>query len=95
MKTRKSNSYFRIILIMLAGAILGGVFGIGMYILTGHYGQGIGRAAAQTFRFLQLSILPVLVVITVLSVIAGESVLRKLKGIMSRLLKADDEEAEL
>lgn len=94
MKTRKSNSYFRIILIMLAGAIVGGVFGIGMYILTGHYGQGIGRAAAQTFRFLQLSILPVLIVITVLSVIAGESVLRKLKGIMSRLLKADDEEAD-
>ena len=49
MKTRKSNSYFRIILIMLAGAIVGGVFGIGMYILTGHYGQGIGRAAAQTY----------------------------------------------
>ena len=94
MKTRKSNSYFKIILILLAGAAAGGVFGLGMYFMVEHYGHGIEYAAAQAFHSLQMAIFPVLIVITVLSVIAGESVLKKLREIMGRLLRADDEEAD-
>lgn len=94
MKARKSNSYTKILFIMLIAGIAGGILGTGMYLFLGHYGQGIEGNAARLMEVLQAAILPVLGVITVLSVIAGETVLRKLRNIMARLAEAEDEEAD-
>ena len=43
MKTRKSNSYVKIGLYLLGGALVGGVLGVGAYMFLDNWGAGAGR----------------------------------------------------
>ena len=81
MKTRKSNSYMKTGMYLLIGALAGGVLGAGAYMILSSWGQGFEGTAAQLYSELQASILPVLAVLLVLSVLAGEITCRKMKEI--------------
>ena len=83
MKTRKSNSYMKTGMYLLIGALAGGVLGAGAYMILSSWGQGFEGTAAQLYSGLQASILPVLAVLLVLSVLAGE-----------QLPEAEDEESD-
>lgn len=94
MKAGKSNSYVKIGLYMFGGALAGGVLGIGAYMLLGNWGPGMEGTAAQLYSGLQASILPILAVLLILSVLAGEITCRKLKAIETRLPDTEDEESD-
>ena len=94
MKTGKSNSYVKIGMYLLAGALVGGVLGAGAHIFLDGYGQGLEGTAAQLYSGLQASILPVLAALLVLSVALGELTCRRLKGIAVQLPDAEDEESD-
>ena len=94
MKTRKSNSYVKTGMYLLIGALAGGVLGAGAYMILSSWGQGFEGTAAQLYSGLQASILPVLAVLLVLSVLAGEITCRRMKGIAVQLPEAEDEESD-
>lgn len=94
MKTRKSNSYMKTGMYLLIGALAGGVLGAGAYMILSSWGQGLEGTAGQLYGALQASILPVLTVLLVLSVLAGEITCRKLKRIAVQLPDAEDEESD-
>ncbi|HIT67720.1 MAG TPA: DUF3169 family protein [Candidatus Merdisoma merdipullorum] len=94
MKTRKINSYMKIVFYMLLGAAIGAVLGAGSYIFLNGYGTGFEGIAGQLYGWLQASILPILVVLLVFSVAAGEFSCRKMKKIMVQLADAEDEESD-
>lgn len=94
MKTRKSNSYMKTGMYLLIGALAGGVLGAGAYMILSSWGQGFEGTAAQLYSGLQASILPVLAVLLVLSVLAGEITCRKMKEITVQLPEAEDEESD-
>ena len=85
MKTRKSNSCMKTGMYLLIGALAGGVLGAGAYMILSSWGQGFEGTAAQLYSGLQASILPVLAVLLVLSVLAGEITCRKMKEIAVQL----------
>ena len=95
MKTRKSNSYVKIGLYLLGGALVGGVLGVGAYMFLDNWGQGLEGMASQLYSGLQASILPVLAVLLVLSVLAGEINCRKLKKIETQLPDDADISADI
>ncbi len=94
MKTGKSNSYVKIGLYLLGGALVGGVLGAGAYMFLDNWGQGLEGTASQLYSGLQALILPVLAVLLVLSVLAGEITCGKLKKIETQLPDAEDEESD-
>ena len=94
MKTRKSNTYVKTGMYLLIGALAGGVLGAGAYMILSSWGQGFEGTAAQLYSELQASILPVLAVLLVLSVLAGEITCRKMKEIAVQLPEAEDEESD-
>lgn len=92
---KKTNSYKRMGLVMLCSAAGGGVLGIVMFvILSDNMVGNIKNGTALALTGIQQIMIPVLAVITIVSIVYGELNLRKLRGIGRRLLETEDEECD-
>ena len=94
MRTGKMNSFRKMGVVMLTAAVIGGALGfLAMLVLGGRKGS---VEAGMTFFLTQIQRiqLPLMIGITILSVIFGEINLKKLKAIGIRILEAEDEECD-
>lgn len=94
MRTGKMNSYKKMGMVMLTAAIIGGA--LGFLIMLALDGRADSVEAGMTLFLTQIQRLqlPIMVGITVLSVIFGEVNLKKLKTIGIRILETEDEECD-
>lgn len=79
------------LLAMVFGGVLGGFFGVFMY-----YFHGNLEAFLTTWpKLIQSILVPGLLIVNIVSILAGEFCLRKLKTVCGRIATAEDEEADL
>lgn len=91
---KKMSSYKKLGLIMLLAAIGGGVLGFIGAIIMGFGGHNIEHGMAAVLRYLQQIMFPVMVGLTVLSIVFGEWNLRKQREISRKILETEDEECD-
>ena len=88
MKEKKMNSYKKMGLIILVSAIAGGILGGSsmtvLYSALGSFQDGVYYLLSQ----LQQVMLPVMIMITLVTIVYGEVNLRKQKEICNRILRA-------
>ena len=91
---KKSNSYKKLGLYMLASAIGGGILGVFSFvILDGNIG-GIETGVSSVLEGIRGIMVPALAAITLVSVVYGEINLRKQKMICGKVLETEDEECD-
>lgn len=95
MTKKKTNSYVKIVLHMLLGALFGGILGFSFYWFFGNKEKSIEATLAGVMSLGQSVMLPALILILIVTVIIGEWTIRKLKQIGDEILKAEDEEADV
>lgn len=92
---KKTNSYRRMGLIMLCSAIGGGVLGVMlMFILADSRINNIESAVDFILAGIQQIMIPLLAVITIVTVVYGELNLRKQRMICNKILETEDEECD-
>lgn len=91
MKTKKMNSYKRFGVVMLLSAAAGGVLGLVGAITLGMKGESIEQAMSAGLAGIQQLMLPMMAVITAVSVIYGEMNLRRGKMLCKKILETEDE----
>lgn len=94
MKTKKMNSYKKLGLVLLASAIAGAVLGLIGAIAIGFGGESIKLGMTALLTGLQKAMVPLLIVVTVISVIYGELSLKKHREIGRKILETEDEECD-
>lgn len=92
---KQMNSYKKAGLILLAamagGGILGALLGIGMFF----FGSDIGTGTRKILTLFQESMLPLMSVLTVITVFYGEYSLRKIREYGQKILDAEEEECDI
>ncbi|MDO4312115.1 MAG: DUF3169 family protein [Eubacteriales bacterium] len=94
MKTKKMNSYKKLGFIMLVSAVAGGILGMIGAIAIGFGGKSIEHGMAVMLTQLQQIMLPIMVGLTVISVVYGEWNLRKERELCQRVRETEDEECD-
>lgn len=94
MSKKRMNSYVRMILIMAVCALAGGFAGYGFFYLWSDAEGGVQTALENMMAGMQSLILPLMAVITILSVLLGEWNLSKLRTICNQVVQAQDEECD-
>ena len=91
-KTKSVKKFsVKMLLAMVFGGVLGGFFGVFMY-----YFHGNLEAFLTTWpKLIQSILVPGLLIVNIVSILAGEFCLRKLKTVCGRIATAEDEEADL
>lgn len=94
MKTKRMNSYIKLAIILLLSAVAGGVIGFLGGMIMDKGGEHIGPAFDLVIMQFQRMILPIMVLLTVISVVYGEMNLRKQKALCKKILETEDEECD-
>lgn len=91
-KTKSVKKFsVKMLLAMVFGGVLGGFFGVFMY-----YFHGDLEAFLTTWtKMVQSILVPGLLIVNIVSILAGEFCLWKLKTVCDRIATAEDEEADL
>lgn len=91
-KTKSVKKFsIKMLLAMVFGGVLGGFFGVFMY-----YFHGDLEAFLTTWtKMVQSILVPGLLIVNIVSILAGEFCLWKLKTVCDRIATAEDEEADL
>ncbi|MCI5903072.1 MAG: DUF3169 family protein [Blautia sp.] len=94
MNRKQTNSYLKMGVIILLSAVAGGILGFGFSFIGSRSGADIGMAADFALAWMQRMLLPILGGLTVLTVLAGEISLGRLKKIGAEVLRSEDEECD-
>lgn len=94
MKTKKMNSYIKLAIILLLSAVAGGVIGFLGGMIMDKGGEHIGSAFHLVIIQFQRMMLPIMVLLTVVSVVFGEMNLQKQKALCKKILETEDEECD-
>lgn len=95
MNEKKMSPYVKMGFHMLLGAVFGGVLGFGFAWIFRNLDGGVEGMMDVFLIQAQRLILPLLIVITIVTVVIGEITCKKLKKICGELLNAEDEEADV
>lgn len=95
MMSKAKNSYLKLIMIMLVGALIGGIIGGGGYYFFGREQKNIADFLSEMVWQIQNFILPILIGITIISIILREYSLRKMNIIPEKIYQSDDEECDI
>ena len=87
MNRKQTNSYLKMGVIILLSAVAGGILGFGFSFIGSRSGADIGMAADFALAWMQRMLLPILGGLTVLTVLAGEISLGRLKKIGAEVLR--------
>lgn len=91
---KKKNSYWRLARTMALSALAGGVMGFVGFLILGTRRGIVENGMAEVIMGIQQIMLPLMALVTVISVIYGEINLRKQKHICDMILKTEDEECD-
>lgn len=92
--THKTNSYRRMGIIMLLSAMFGAILGFLLMLIFDGNISAVETGMSHTLTLMQRFMLPLLIMITALSVIYGEVSIRRLKFIGKNILETEDEECD-
>lgn len=95
MNTRKANPYLKTGIFLLLSAIGGAILGAGTFYIINRLDGGIDTAISIVMTRLQTMILPLLLCITLISILTGELTLKKLKHICEQILQTEDEDCDI
>lgn len=93
MKAEKKsmNTYLKYTLVLVGSLCLGGLLGISFVYFNA---DGWGDNLKSILHVVRGNLLPILVMVSIIAVVYGEIVLRKMKLLTSRLPDAEDEESD-
>ena len=91
---KKTNSYKKTGLIMLAAALFGAVLGLLSMFLLGGRTDDIQTGMTDILSFIQRIMLPALLIITIATIILGERSIRRLRAIGEKIRETEDEECD-
>ena len=87
---KKTNSYKKTGLIMLAAALFGAVLGLLSMLLLGGRTDDIQTGITDILSFIQRIMLPALLIITIATIILGERSIRRLRAIGEKIRETEE-----
>ena len=94
MQKRKMNTFVKFALIMLGSAVGGGILGAAGYWFFGDTFENMGKSGGGILSLVQQLAFPLLILITICSILYGEWNLKKQKEIGLRIQETEEEECD-
>lgn len=94
MKIKKMDSYKKMGIIILLAAIAGGIIGGVGTIILGFFGGSVAEGMEEALFAIQRIMLPLITIITVLTVVFGEWNLKELRAVGQKVMETEDEECD-